>query len=245
MTGRSCVLPAYDLGSGFVSFKGEGGISPRGHVKVASAVCQNISRRWWARKGGVCRASIAHTPNVVQNRRGGKGGYIGKRGGGGMGAGEAGGPGVIISPGIRSRLGGNGSGCQVGRGIQRMTLLVLPTAQAPDGPVRGNESDPARSQRGSLRRSPRSPEYRYSHRRCQASWVPCTRAEQTRCPVTPTPMERARRELSTLPLVAFGEAMLRHLGSLPAPLRESTHSRHSPWSTRPSRAATKSWNYIL
>lgn len=182
----------------------------------------------------------------------GRGGISGK-GGGGMGVGEAGRPGVIISPGIRSRLGGNGSACQVGRGIQRMTLLVLPTAQAPDGPVRGNESDPARSQRGSLRRSPRSPDATQ-----RSTSVPVFSPQMPGLlgavyPSRADPMpgytdvngEGPGRELSTLPLVAFGEAMLRHLGSLPAPLRESTHSRHSPWSTRPSRAATKSWNYIL
>lgn len=114
LTGRYCVRPAYDLGSEFVSFKE---ISPgernrqtpgksRGRRYAKISLVGGVV--WLAMEGGVCRASIAQ--HRVSSRTGGvEGGYIGKKGGG-MGVGEAGGPGVIISSGIRSRLGGNGSG---------------------------------------------------------------------------------------------------------------------------------------
>lgn len=111
-----------------------------------------------------------------------KGGISGKKGGAwGLVKLEA--RGSSYRPGLGPALEAMAPG---GKGIQQMTLLVLPTAHCPDGPVRGNKSDPARihhpsvgvsggARRVQTRDSTSAPVF-------QASWVPCTRAEQALMP---------------------------------------------------------------
>lgn len=155
LTGRCCVRPAYDLGSEFVSFKE---ISPgernrqtpgksRGRRYAKISLVGGVV--WLAMEGGVCRASIAQ--HRVSSRTGGVEGGGGISGGrGGVYRGERGAWGLVKlearGPSPRPGLGpALEAMAPCGKGIQQMTLLVLPTAHCPDGPVRGNKSDPARS----------------------------------------------------------------------------------------------------
>lgn len=147
LTGRYCVRPAYDLGSEFVSFKE---ISPgernrqtpgksRGRRYAKISLVGGVV--WLAMEGGVCRASVAQ--HRVSSRTGGvEGGGISGKKGGAWGLVKLEARGSSYRPGLGPALEAMAPG---GKGIQQMTLLVLPTAHCPDGPVRGNKSDPARS----------------------------------------------------------------------------------------------------